>query len=62
MLALAYKNIKMSSFKSIENIQRKEGGPDRSVSDNQCSSVKFAIERQVNIANLVTFHFRVLCV
>ena len=34
-----YKNIKMSSFKSSENIQKKEGGPDRSVSDIQSSSV-----------------------
>ena len=34
-----YKNIKMSSFKSSENIQKKEDGPDRSVSDNQSSSV-----------------------
>ena len=33
------KNITMSSFKSSENIQKKEGGPDRSVSDNQSSSV-----------------------
>ena len=33
------KNIKMSSFKSSKNIQKKEGGPDRSVSDNQSSSV-----------------------
>ena len=33
------KNIKMSSFKSSENIQKKEGGPDRSVSDKQSSSV-----------------------
>ena len=33
------KNIKMSSFKSSENIQKKEVGPDRSVSDNQSSSV-----------------------
>ena len=33
------KNIKMSSFKSSENIQKKEGGPDRFVSDNQSSSV-----------------------
>ena len=33
------KYIKMSSFKSSENIQKKEGGPDRSVSDNQSSSV-----------------------
>ena len=33
------KNIKMSSFKSSENIQKKEDGPDRSVSDNQFSSV-----------------------
>ena len=29
----------MSSFKNSENIQKKEGGPDRSVSDNQSSSV-----------------------
>ena len=33
------KNIKMSSFKSSENIQNKDGGLDRSVSDNQSSSV-----------------------
>ena len=29
----------MSSFNSSENIQKKECGPDRSVSDNQSSSV-----------------------
>ena len=29
----------MSSFKSSENIQKKEVGPDRSVSDNQSSYV-----------------------
>ena len=29
----------MSSFKSSENIQKEEGGSDRSVSDNQSSSV-----------------------
>ena len=29
----------MSSFKSSENIQKKKCGPDRSVSDNQSSSV-----------------------
>ena len=29
----------MSSFKSSENIQKKKRGPDRSVSDNQSSSV-----------------------
>ena len=33
------KRIKMSSYKSSENIQKKEGGPDRSISDNQSSSV-----------------------
>ena len=33
------KKIKMSSFKSSENIQKKEGVPDRSLSDNQSSSV-----------------------
>ena len=32
-------NKKKSSFMSSENIQKKEGGPDRSVSDNQSSSV-----------------------
>ena len=35
------KNIKMSSLKSSENIQKKEGEPDRSVSDNQSSSMIF---------------------
>ena len=29
----------MRSFKSSENIQEKEGGPDRSVSNNQSFSV-----------------------
>ena len=29
----------MSSFKSSKNIQKKEGGSDRFVSDNQSSSV-----------------------
>ena len=38
-MILINKNIKMSSFKSSENIQKKEGGPDRSVSGNQSSSV-----------------------
>ena len=33
------KNIFMSSVKSSRNIQKKEYGPDRSVSDNQSSSV-----------------------
>ena len=33
------KNIKMSSFKSSENIQKKEVGPDSTVSDNQLSSM-----------------------
>ena len=38
-VATKIKNIKLSSFKSSENIQKKEGGPDRSFSDNQSSSV-----------------------
>ena len=33
------KNIKISSFKSSENIQMTEGRPDRSGADNQSSSV-----------------------
>ena len=32
-------NIKMSSLKSSENIQKNKDGSDRSVSDNQSSSV-----------------------
>ena len=36
---LIYKNIKLSSFKSIENIQKKDDGPDSTVSNNQFSSV-----------------------
>ena len=36
---ISNKNIKMSSFKSSENIQKTECGPDRYVSDNQSSSV-----------------------
>ena len=39
MQSVPYKNIKMGSLKSSENIHKKEGGPDRSVSDNQSSSV-----------------------
>ena len=39
MLIILNTNIKMSSFKSSENILKKECGPDRSVSDNQSSSV-----------------------
>ena len=34
-------NIIMSSFMSSRNIQKKECGPDRSVSDNESSSFKF---------------------
>ena len=46
------KNIKMSYFKSIENIQKNEVGPDRSVSDNQSSSVtlnKLTMKARKNI-------------
>ena len=37
--AVTTNKIKMCSFKSSENIQKKECGPDRSVSDNQSSLV-----------------------
>ena len=40
----------MSSFKSSDNIQKKEGGPDRSVSD--CSYV--AEQAGLNLLKLVT--------
>ena len=36
---ISNKNTEISSFKSSENIQKKEGGSDRSVSDIQSSSV-----------------------
>ena len=39
MKDFVYKNIYMSSFKSSENSQKKDSGLDRSVSDNQSSSV-----------------------
>ena len=48
---MIYKN---SSFKSSENIQKKECGPDRSVSDNQSSSVtlnKLAVKARKSYCN-----------
>ena len=45
----------MSSFKSSENIQKKECGPDRSVSDNQSSSVtrnELAMKARKSYCNL----------
>ena len=51
------KNIKMSSFKSSENFQRKEGGPDRSVSDNQSSSVTL-IELAMKARENCNFEFQ----
>ena len=50
----------MSSFKSSENILKKEGGPDRSVSDNQSSSVtlnELAIKARKKYCNF-EFHQR----
>ena len=38
-LQVTSKNLKPSSFKSSENIQKKEGGPDSTVWNNQFSSV-----------------------
>ena len=55
MLKILYKNIKMNSFKSSENIQNKEGVPDRCVSDNQSSSVtlnELAMKARKNTATL----------
>ena len=39
LFLLSNKNIKVSSFKSSGYIQMLDGGPDRSVSNNQFSSV-----------------------
>ena len=38
-IASANKNIEMSSFKSSENIQKKEGGPDRRFENTIISNV-----------------------
>ena len=49
--AVTIKQIKMSSFKSSGNIQKKEYGPDRCVSDNQSSSMtlnELAMKRYCN--------------
>ena len=51
VVQIKYKN---SSFKSSENIQKKECGPDRSVSDNQSSSVtlnKLAMKARKSYCN-----------
>ena len=53
----------MSSFKSSENIQKKEGGPDRSVSDNQSSSVtlnELAMEARKDNAVISSFSKEVI--
>ena len=45
----------MSFFKSSKNIQKKECGPDRSVSDNQSSSVtlnKLVMKARKSYCNL----------
>ena len=52
------KNIKMSSFKSSENIQKKEGGPDRSVSDNQSSSVITSYKITSHDSYLLNFFYK----
>ena len=48
----------MGSFKSSINIQKKEGGPDRSVSDNQSSSVTLNINWQKKKKNTEILFFR----
>ena len=57
------KNIKMSSFKSSDNIQKKEDGPDRSVSDNQSSSVTLnelamKVRKELHKDRCTGLHFR----
>ena len=57
-LQIKYKN---SSFKSSENIQKKECGPNRSVSDNQSSSVtlkKLAMKARKSYCNNFKFKQR----
>ena len=51
------KNIKLSSFKSSENIQKKEGGPDSTVSNNQFSSVTLN-ELAKNARKIIISSFR----
>ena len=51
------KNIKMSSYKSSENIQKKEDGPYIPVSDNQSSSVTLN-ELAIRQKNCCNFEFQ----
>ena len=52
------KNIIMSSIKSSRNIQKKECGPDRSVSDNQSSSVTLNELAEKAIITYCNFEFQ----
>ena len=63
ILAISIKNIIMSSFKSSRNIQKKECGPDRSVSDNQSSSVTLNEQavKAITIYCIGYFNIYVLC-
>ena len=48
----------MSSFKSSRNIKKKEFGPDRSVSDNQSSSVTLNEMAEKAIIIYCSFEFQ----
>ena len=50
--------IKLSSFKSSENIQKKEGGPDSTVSNNQFSSVTLN-ELAMNARKRAYYNFKI---
>ena len=52
------KNTKMSSFKSSENIQKKDSGTDRSVSDNQSSSVTLNVTGNESQKTYCNFEFQ----
>ena len=53
------KNIKLSSFKGCENIQKKEGGQDSTVSNNQFFSVTLIeLAKNANRGHIIISRFR----
>ena len=57
-MGIVNKNIKLSSFKSSENIQKIEGGPDSTVANNQFSSLTLN-ELAMNARKWTYYNFEV---
>ena len=64
LVVLTNKHIKMSTFKSSESIQKKEGGPDRSVFSllEEDQSHKMCQMFEVNISSYCPKTFETNCI